>query len=134
HCKDVNWRRTSNSVTRIKGKAKVKNTVPKAPLHNKVVIGSSSATRRVVKNCTENSKAVIKPKVTPIGFKPLLGRITISTPINPTMAANQRDKRMGSPSAQGAMASISNGAKKLIAVASAWGKKCSAVNNDRVAN
>src|SRR5690625_7406274 len=81
------------------------------------------ATLRVMINWVANIHAVINPNTTPIGCRPESGRMMIRTPINPTIAAIQREICGGSCKTQGAAANMSRGAKKLMAVASAWGRR-----------
>ncbi len=106
---------------RMKGRARVRQIVPTAPLQISEVKGSSPATRRVAMNWAVKQQAVSRPKIVPTGCRPPPGRMTISTPTKAMPAATKRDMRAGSFRIQGASDSTSNGARKLMDVASAWG-------------
>src|SRR3546814_7136176 len=113
---------TGRAAGRKKGSARVRMTLPTAPLQTRVVSGSSMATRRVTRYWAANRQAVISPNTVPTGSSPEPGRIMINTPAKPTPAATHRDSLGGSPNSHGASASTRSGARKLMAVASAWGR------------
>ena len=105
----------------MKGRARVRQAVPTAPLQISEVNGSSPATRRVAMNWAAKQQAVSRPNTVPVGSRPPPGRITMMTPTKAMPAATKRDSRAGSFRIQGASDSTSSGARKLMAVASAWG-------------
>src|SRR5690625_6776970 len=102
----------------MKGMSRLSDTKPTIPLQIRVVKELSLANRRVIIYCTAKSKAVTRPKNTPTGSRPALGRIISSTPPKAVRAATHREILGGSFNIHGAMANTMSGAKKLMAVRS----------------